>query len=220
MRTFFFYFSALWALVATLAFAFRPETPAAIVSFDQMNVFYIGVDNPITLLTRGVPEEALKIETSEQLRLQKVQGAAYIVRASTPGIASITVSGGALRPVVFRYKVKRIPDPAILLGARYAPGTIPGGVFKAQPCLSVVLSDPDAEQVAGRCTITAFKIIQLRNDRFLAEADNTGARFSASARALIDGARPGDTFIFDEIKVDCPGDAAARKVEPLQFFLQ
>jgi hypothetical protein len=49
---------------------------------------------------------------------------------------------------------------------------------------------------------------------------NTGARFTGRTRELIDAAKPGDTYFFDDIKVHCPGDAGLRIVDGLVFKIK
>jgi len=74
------------------------------VSLDKMNVFYIGVDNPVTVSAAGVSTKDLKVNASG-VKLTPNGKSKYIVKPSKPGKASITVSGGGLEPTKFDYKV-------------------------------------------------------------------------------------------------------------------
>ena len=217
MRTLIIGLLAGWASAAFFAFRFMPEEPACAIQLDKMNVFYCGVDNPVTLVARGVPEPELRIETSENLKMQKDGNNHYTVRASTPGEGSITVSGGRLKPLTFKYRVKRIPDPVVRLGAQHRSGSMGNGQFRAQGGLAAVIEGLD---ICALCDVVSYKVIHLRKGQLMAEVANTGARYEAAVQPVIDAARPGDTYIFDEVKVRCPGDAAARALESLTFVIK
>lgn len=206
-----------WASAAAVAFSFMPEEPACAIQLDKMNVFYCGVDNPVSIVVRGVPEPEVRIETSDNLKIQKDGNYHYAVRASTPGEGVITISGGRLKPTSFKYRVKRFPDPAVRLGAQYNSGTMKNGVFRAQGGLAAVFEGFD---ICGKCDMVSYKVIQLRKGQLLAEITNNGSRFDPAVQPVIDAALPGDTYIFDEIKVRCPGDAVARALESLTFVIK
>lgn len=80
------------------------------VAADKMNVFYVGVDNPLSLSAAGVPSTKIKVAATGA-DLTKVSNGKYIVKPKKIGTSMITVSGGGLDPATFEYRVKRIPDP-------------------------------------------------------------------------------------------------------------
>lgn len=205
-----------WATALLFAFSLHLEEPACVIGLDRMNVFYCGVDNPVSILVRGVPEAEVRIEASG-VTIKKDGNMHYAVRASTPGEGSITISGGKLQPVTFKYRVKRTPDPEVLLGAAHWGRNISSGEFKAQGGLAAVMSGFD---VCGNCEMVSYKVSRLRNGQLLAEAINNRARYEAAAQAIINAAQPGDTYIFDEVKTRCPGDIAARALAGLTFVIK
>ncbi len=204
-------------LTVLLAFSFHPEEPACVIALDKMNVFYCGFDNPVSILVRGVPEADVRIEASDNLTIKKDGNLHYTVRAGTPGEGSITVSGGNLKPATFRYRVKRFPDPMPRLGARYRSGTIGNGEFRAQGGLAAVVENLDID---AKFEMVSYNVIHLRKGQMLAEVTNQGARYEAVVQPIINAARPGDTYIFEQIKVRCPGDSVARALESLTFVIK
>lgn len=217
MRPFLSAFLLAWALAATIAFTGRPEPLACAISLDNQNVLIVGLDNPANIVVRGVPEEKIQISASPNLSLKKERGSAYTIRASQPGEGTITVEGGALQPQTFRYRVKRLPDPVLRLGAQYRSGTIGNGAFKAQGGLAAVIENFDID---ARCEMIQYKVTQLRNGQMLASAVNTGARYSPAVRAIIDEARPGDTYLLGEVSARCPGDTEPRYLDGLIFKIK
>lgn len=207
-----------WATAILFAFTRHLEEPACVIGLDRMNVFYCSVDNPVSILVRGVPDAEVRIETSANLKIQKDGNMHYTVRASTPGEGTITVSGGKLQPVTFRYRVKRIPDPVFLLGATYQSRKIGNGTFKAQGGVAAVIMNFDID---ARCEVVSYRVVHLRKGRLISETINKGSRFDAGVQPVINDARPGDTYIFQDAKVRCPGDQYARDMgQTLTFEIE
>ncbi|MBK9108368.1 MAG: hypothetical protein IPM92_08335 [Saprospiraceae bacterium] len=113
-------------------FEFEVGERSCNVSAEKMNVFYIGVDNPVAISAAGVPTAQLKVEAAGGgIELKNQGGAKYIANVKTPGDANITLSGGGLPPTNFKFRVKRIPTPVPMLSDKRG-GAMPNGVFKAQ----------------------------------------------------------------------------------------
>lgn len=81
----------------------------------KMNVFYIGLDNPLRIAAAGVPAEELIVRFTGPGELSGGNGN-YIVRPTQPGGSSIQVfrtqNGRETLLSEQKYRVKRIPDPA------------------------------------------------------------------------------------------------------------
>lgn len=186
------------------------------VQLDKMNVFYIGVDNPISVAAAGVSSNDLRVVGSG-ITMTKDGSSHYIVRATTPGEATITLSGGGLPPTSFKYKVKRIPDPIPLLGAQKYPSAIPNGTFKAQSGVAAVLENFDFE---ARCEVAGYTVAYQKKRADVVEKTNNGARYNSDVNDMIQKASPGDVYYFLDIKAKCPGDVATRKLGDLVFKIR
>jgi gliding motility-associated protein GldM len=176
------------------------------VQLDKMNVFYIGVENPITVSAAGVSTNELKVSASG-VNLAPSGSGKYVVTATSPGAASITLSGGGLPATKFDYRVKRIPDPVARLGAKYVSASLGSGEFKAQGGIAAVLDNFDFE---AKCNIGGFNCTYLAKRQDPIIKSNGGARFGSEAQDLVNKAKPGDTYFFDDIKAKCPGDSGNR----------
>ena len=208
-----------FALASLLAFKIMSDPPNCAISLDKMNVFYTGLDNPITIVARGVPLDQLIVQ-GEGVTVKKEQDDRYIVRATTPGYASITVSGGDLAPKKFNYRIKRFPDPELCLGGnpRNSRGGYMGsGEFKVQGGVSAQITGMDID---GTCSMISYTITYSAQGQDPVTLTNLGAKFSPEARALINKAKSGDQYFFDEVKVKCPGDVAARELGSLAYTIK
>jgi len=205
-------------LTVLLAFTFHPEEPACVIALDRMNILYCGVDNPVSILVRGVPEADVHIETSDNLTIKKEDNLHYVVQPRAPGVGAITISGGKLEPVTFTYRVKPLPDPVLYLGARPGSCTSINSSFKAQGGISAIIENLDFDV---RCEVVSYKLVRLRKGKLLAEITNKGAQFDATVQPIINDAQPGDTYIFQDAKVRCPGDQYTRDLgQTLTFVIK
>jgi hypothetical protein len=185
------------------------------VSADKMNVFYIGVDNPVSVVAAGISSNELSVRESG-ISIAKTGKGKYNVTASNPGEASITVSGGGLSATKFDFRVKRIPDPIARLGNKDS-GALGTGEFKAQGGVGAWLDNFDFE---ARCQIEGFIMTRVAKRSDPVDAINGGARFDGQAEQLKNMANPGDIYYFENIKARCPGDKAARKINSLVFKIK
>jgi gliding motility-associated protein GldM len=188
------------------------------VQLDKMNVFYIGVDNPISVSAAGVSSNDLKVAASGAgIVLTKDGSSHYNVKVSSPGEAVITLSGGGLPPTKFTYKVKRIPDPVPMLGAQRFDSAIPNGTFKAQGGVAAVLENFDFD---AKCDVAGYTVAYQKKRADVVEKTNTGARFGSDVGDMIRRAEPGDVYYFLDIRAKCPGDIAARKLGDMVFKIR
>lgn len=185
------------------------------VSADKMNVFYIGVDNPVSVVAAGIASTALKVNASG-VSLNRTGNGKYNATGTRPGNASITVSGGGLKSTKFDFRVKRIPDPIARLGNKDS-GALGTGEFKAQGGVGAWLDNFDFD---AKCRIEGFIMTRVAKRQDPVDAPNRGARFSGNAARLQGMASPGDIYYFENIKARCPGDAAARKINSLVFKIR
>lgn len=205
----------------TKEFEYEVGQRAAAVSLDQMNVFYIGVDNPISVSVAGVSSNQVSVSAGGAGGLKITGGnSKYTVRASTPATkenpATLTVSGGGFSQK-FEYRVKRIPDPKPMLGGRSSGGQMGNGEFKAQGGIIPVLENFDFD---AKCEVVSYQVAYVAKRQDPVEKPNTGASYDPGVREMINRAKPGDIYYFDDIKVRCPGDAQSRNIGTMVFKIK
>ncbi len=117
----------------------------------------------------------------------------------------------------FTYRVKRIPDPTPLLGAKHRSKAMANGEFRAQGGIATVLENFDFE---AKCDVAGFEVTYLPKRQDPITKQNSGARWNGDVQDWISKAKPGDAYFFDDIKCKCPGDAAARNLGGLAFKIR
>ncbi|MFT4758464.1 MAG: hypothetical protein ACI9XO_000876 [Paraglaciecola sp.] len=197
-------------------FEYEVGVRSATVSADKMNVFYIGVDNPVSVTVAGVSSNEIKVSGSG-ISMKKAGNGKYMVTASKPtDDAKITVSGGGLPATNFGFRVKRIPDPVARL-SKSSGGAMGNGQFKAQGGVGAFLDNFDFE---ATCKIQGFNLVYVAKRQDPVEAINAGPRYGAQAKRLVNKAKPGDIYYYDNVKARCPGDPAGRKINSMVFKIK
>lgn len=187
--------------------------PSAVISPDKMNVFYIGVDNPVSISAPGVPDRNIRVSISSGNI--SGNGGKYRVRVSEPGVVTVSVSAEinkgsfeTLSRTVFR--AKRLPDPIARFSGK-SGGAVPTVALKAQDAIYAMLDNFDFD---AKFRITRFTMI-VANPRETASVQMvTGNQLSSEMRSALAGIKPGAHVIFDNIIAVGPDDSP-RQLAPV-----
>ncbi|MBP6184865.1 MAG: hypothetical protein KA479_07965 [Saprospiraceae bacterium] len=189
------------------------------VSADKMNVFYIGVENPVSVSAAGVSSNDMQVNISGGGgKIRKVGSANYIVEVTTPTLecfVSVSASSIGLSDKKL-FRVKRIPDPVARLG-KESSGSMGNGEFKAQPGVGAFLDNFDFD---AKCAIQSFTVTKVPPRQDAIVKNNEGPRYNGDVSNLVNSAKPGDTYYFDEVKARCPGDQVGRKINSMVFKIR
>jgi gliding motility-associated protein GldM len=198
----------------TKQFKYEVGQRSVACSADKMNVIYIGVDNPISVAAAGVSSNTLQVNGSG-CTLKPNGNGKYIATASSPGTAKISVSGGGLNQT-FDFRVKLIPSPIPTLSMKKG-GAMGSGEMGAQAGVIPVLENFDFE---AKCSVQSFTMVRIPRREDPVPAVVNGGAFDEKAQRLISAAKPGDLYNFYNIKARCPGDAIARDIGGMNFFIK
>lgn len=191
------------------------------VSPTKMNVFYIGVDNPVEISAAGVPSNQVNVSMSGSGggTISRNSDGTFNVKVTTPTrlgeFAKINVAAPGLSASK-DFRVKRIPDPVARLSDKAGGGMSPGE-FKAQQGVGAFLDNFDFD---ARCAIEGFQLVRVAKRADPEFATNKGARYIDEAQRLVDKATAGDRFFFDNVRARCPGDVASREINSMVFTIR
>ena len=190
-----------------------PERPVVAIEAVKMNVFYIGVDNPLRVAASGVPSKELHVQLVGNGTLTGSEGK-YNVVVTQPGEITVRVSrkiGDEIKFIVDqKYRVKRIPDPSPRLDGLYRAGGITKDQLLNSKSVVALMENFDFD---AACEVSSFELTILPKGQDPITLMNTGAALSANAKERL-GKLEGieDAVFIDEIKVKCPGDGAVRNL--------
>lgn len=192
------------------------------ISPTKMNVFYIGVDNPVEISAAGVSSNQLNVSMSGEGggKIKPTgDGVNYIVNVTKPTpkdqYASIDVAAPGMNASK-KFRVKRIPDPVARL-SNTSSGTMTSGEFKVQSGVRPALDNFDFD---ARCTISGFRLVRVAPRQDPEFATNPGGPYGAEAARLVQKATAGDRYFFENVKCKCPGDIAQREINPMTFTIR
>lgn len=195
-----------------------PPDHAAIVSPTKMNVFYIGVDNPVKATITGMRQDEISVSMTGGT-INKGGESGYTVRVTSPGKASVNVSGkkrdGSTYSGQAEFRVKRIPDPVPEVGGK-SGGAMGTGEFKAQGGVAAILKDFDFD---ARFEVIGFELTLAERGQDLQTAVNPGARYTGQAANLVARAKVGSIYYFDNIRAKGP-DGTTRQLPTISFKIK
>lgn len=193
---------------------YQVARPSAVVSPDKMNVFYIGVPNPVSVSAPGIPKENLRVSMSGG----SISGSngKYTVNVSTAGTAKVNVSAeinGKVQNIgTSDFRVKRIPDPKAKFAGKTG-GALSSVVIKSQSNLFAILDNFDFD---AKFNVTRFNLIIVKPRADAVSLQATGNSFSAAMRSAIASVTPGSKVIFDGIVAVGP-DGSQRQLDGIVF---
>jgi gliding motility-associated protein GldM len=199
-------------------FTYEIGSRSVAVSADKMNVFYMGVDNPLTVAAAGVASNDVRVSFGDAIT-GSGSGNSYVVKGVRPtgnGTTDVTVTANGQTLGTFPFRVKPIPDPVPTMGGQQG-GDIANSTFRAQRGVFAELKNFDFD---ARCEIAGFQILYIPAREDPLAATNGGGGFSGQTAALIGRAKPGDNYLFKNIKAKCPGDAANRDLGTMSFTIR
>ena len=91
------------------------------------------------------------------------------------------------------------------------------GEFKAQ---AGIIASIECCDISARCKVLGFRVMRISKKNEVERAVNQGAKFEEKTRKIIRNAKPGDLFIFREIKYRCPGSAYSQRLDNMIFELE
>lgn len=190
--------------------------PSATVAATKMNVFYVGVPNPVSVSAPGVASEDVEVSAPGLRFAAGKKAGEYKVTASrATGKNGVDVvvknkkSGVVLGKSKFR--VKRLPDPvAKVLGQK--EGLISKGKLKVASRVDAVMENFDFELKVSVASFTMT--VNMGGD--LVEMRTKGNKLDSKMKSMLSRVKKGSRVYFENIKVKMPG-GKPRKVPSIVF---
>lgn len=198
-------------------FEYIVAPPSLSVSATKMNVFYIGVDNPVSISAGGVSPDQINVSISNGTIGRN--GAEWVVRPATPGKASVTVNaklGDRMKSMgSVEYRVKNVPSPTA-----YIANTDGGAVSRDLVLASgaIIPRMPADFEFNLNFVVTSFKFSGNRKGDIV-DLSGNGNSLTSQMKDFIRQARRGDKLILEDIFAKGP-DGKSRKLNSIVLTLQ
>jgi len=197
------------------SYPFRGEymvaAPSAAVFLEKMNVFYIGVDNPISISAAGVAPSDLQPSLSGGSMRSSGKAGSYIVTVSGGTEATLNV-GAKLNGVnksmgSFKFRVKRVPDPVAYVGNLKADGQMTKAELNVQSGVFARMENFDFDL---KFQVVSFVLSMSINGVYVDKKSN-GPGITPEMKSMLAGAKPGNKVFFEQVTVKGP-DGTLRKI--------
>ncbi len=190
--------------------------PAVVISPTKMNVFYVGVDNPVSLAAPGLSPDAIEA-TITNGTIRKVKDGNYIVRPDAAGKnCLITVSAkmrGQKRQLQTQtFRVKDVPNPVAKVNG------LQGGKIKKNMLMAAGQVDVEMENFDFdlKFTVENFSMYVVIDGYLQEEPKSNKARFSDAQLKLINKLKRNQTLTIENIVVRGP-DGTTRKLPSISY---
>jgi len=198
----------------TMSFHFKDEfivaKPAITISPTKMNVFYIGVDNPVAISVPGSPERIIPVVSVGSIRQEgkdwMVSGLPNNAREAVITVNAV-FSGKTKNMGSYTFRLKTVPDPIIKIAGRNE-GFISKSLLMASPYL--IPEMPPGFDFDLRYHVTSFVFSTASSSGEGTDVKVQGNRLTPEILKIITNARKNQRIWFDDIYVQGPD--GSRKV--------
>ena len=191
-----------------------------VVSPLKMNVFYIGVDNPVAVSVPGIPQSKVNAFITGGGSIVR-KGGNYVVRVKGPQGkrvkvgASAELDGQKKNMGSKEFRVKKVPDPVAKVGGKKG-GTVAKNWLAAQTGVGAVMENFDFDL---RFRVISFNVSAQGKGGYVNEAKSNSARFTAQQQNLLRGAQSKRKVYIEDIKAKGP-DGTVRNLGSLTFRIK
>ncbi len=178
--------------------------PSSAVSADKMNVFYAGLQNPLTISAAGVaPTNLVAKINGNNAPLIAAGNGKYTIKPVATGTCEVAVysreANGQLKlqgsPSKFR--VKSIPIPFVKINGKYALGSCEMRKVEV-PSLNAISADIPGFDLDAKFKIKSYNVVTVPNGIFT-ESPCTGFNFTPAAKEAIGKIKPGGRIFIEKI---------------------
>ncbi|MCK9400384.1 MAG: gliding motility protein GldM [Bacteroidales bacterium] len=192
--------------------------PSLTVAATKMNVFYIGVDNPVSISVPGIAEANLRASISVGTLTRDATGKSWIVRVPQGQKTVISVNAdimGTTRSMgSAEFRIRRVPSPNAEVAGQLE-GAIDKSTLLAAGAIIPVMRDFEFELFFE---VKSFRMTTIVGGDGISKRGN-GNRFSEEMISMIQGARKGQKFFFENIQAEGP-DKIPRSLNPISLEIK
>jgi gliding motility-associated protein GldM len=186
---------------------FKAARPAIVVSPDKMNVFYIGVDNPVSISVPGIATEDIQPSMSGGGSISGSRGH-YVVKvtAASAGkkvlvnVSAKTKTGVKSMGKGVEFRVKSVPDPVAEFAGKRGTDVIQQVALKGA---GAVIAKLDNFEFDLKFPVVSFSVSMNVNGQEVEEV-STSSVLTAKQSAMLSKAKKGNKVYIENVKVRKP----------------
>lgn len=193
---------------------YKVAKPSTTISATKMNVFYLGLDNPVDISAPGVAKDQIRASVTNGSMIKS--GAGWIVRPSKIGNSTVNVTadvdGTSQRMGSMEFRVKQVPTPTATIGGKSA------GVMRtaALGAISGIRANMDNFAFDVSVVVSSYTFSYIQANGLINEVKVNGNRFTPDVTSKFKGLSRNSKIFFENIKVNMP-DGTTRTLPPVNF---
>jgi len=181
------------------------------ISLSKLNIFYVGLDNPIEIKTMGI-EGDVSVNISDG-SIRKLGTGKYSVKVKKEGTTTINVYADGKKIGSKKFTCKLVPDPTVSFNGLKQGHITKNELLDTNNQIETTLhSFYDIE-----FPITEFTIIS-SSGGFIEKITTTGSKITQEQRELIKPLKRGNKVYFSNIKAQAP-DGSIRELGSIVFTI-
>lgn len=199
-------------------FSYQVAKPTMTVSPTKMNVFYAGIENPVSISVPGVPADKV-MATITNGRIS-ARGRGYVVYPGKPGIKSVISvrakleNGKVVNIGSTEFRVKRVPNPIATVAGKNE-GLIDKNVLLNEQGVFAEIPDFDFKM---NFKVTSFVVLSTR-EGYTDDKKASGNRFTNDQISLMKRLNSGSRLIIEDI-IAKGDDGSTRKLPAISFKIK
>lgn len=195
--------------------------PSVTISPTKMNVFYLGVANPVKVSVPGVASENLSVTVTNG-RIEKTNEGYFVfpskvdINGKSTSVTVVATMNGEKRTMGSEiFRVKEVPPPLATVGGKN------GGNLKKEELLSEegIFADLKDFDFDLKFKVTQFEITISGSGGFVNSYKGTGNRFTTEQKDQFKKLGPGSAVIIDNITAK-GDDGTNRPLSPISFKIR
>ncbi|MDR2383991.1 MAG: gliding motility protein GldM [Prevotellaceae bacterium] len=199
-------------------FEYHVIEPSLAISPTKMNVFYLGVDNPVELSVSGVSQNDVNINITNGAMTSTGKTGEYIVKPASVGKCNISVSAmvnGEKRNIGVReYRVKRVPNPEPSLFNITGKSVTRSQLSSVQGVFAKMPVDFDFDLPFD---VLSFDIEVISQGGYVKAESSKSNRFTEAQRKLMTDAKVGSRIFITNIKAKAKGVNDVRDLPNIDY---
>jgi gliding motility-associated protein GldM len=194
--------------------------PSLTVAATKMNVFYIGVENPVSISVPGIADANLRPAISVGSLERDATGKSWIVKVpqgQPKAVISVdAMYQGESRPMgTAEFRIRRVPSPSAEI-AGLVEGPIDKSTLLAAGAIIPVMRDFEFELFFE---VKSFRMTTVIPGGDAQSKRGNGNRFTDEMISMIQSARKGQKFFFENIQAEGP-DKIPRSLNPISLEIK
>ncbi len=200
------------------ATAQQNEEVSFAISATKMNVFYVGIENPVSIAVSNVSPEDLIVNISSGSIINRTGVGTYIVKVRKTEPVTINLStivnGETVKLGSQEYRCKRVPDPYPNVGGKR------GGVISLQNLLATnhVSAGLGDFVFDLKFPVVSFSL-SISSGGFIENKSSNSSIITAGMKNMLRECESGQKIFFEDIKARSP-DGSIRQLGAIAFTIK